>query len=153
MLGPLPDNPIGSWKLSVTGKGQDTEVVAAGTAEPGTEKPIQGQNTRANPTLTGTLPPADRRVNRDLATPGRLGSRPRRTRPPTLSLRHRPIGGREVVEEGFGGPRARRVSHQAVGWVRQRAEAGRCGGEAQVGEDLPDECKGNGNSAADFRRL
>ena len=30
----------------MAGRGQDTEVVAPGTAEPGTESPIQGRNTR-----------------------------------------------------------------------------------------------------------
>jgi hypothetical protein len=89
--------------------------------------------------LTGTRPPADRRVKRDLATPGRLGARPRRTRPPTLSLRHHRIGGREVVEEGFVGPLAGLVSRQSIGRVGWRSEAGRCGGEPQVLEDLPDD--------------
>ena len=67
--------PIGSWKLSVAGRGQDTEVMAPGTAEPGTESPIQGQNTRGNPTLAGTLARAGGCVKRKRVDRGRLGRR------------------------------------------------------------------------------
>jgi len=92
--------------------------------------------------LTGTLPPADRRVKRDLATPGAwaLGrdapGRPRSRYAITGSEAGRSSRRGFVASsaERFGGPRARRVSHQAVGRVGRRAEAGRCGGEAQVGE-------------------
>jgi len=97
----------------------------------GADTATPGIDPEGSPTLTGTLLPADRRVKRDLATPRRLGSRPGRTRPPTLSRRHHRIGGREVVEEGFVGPRA--------GRVRRRAEAGCCGRETQVGGNLSED--------------
>ncbi len=42
------------------------------------------------------------------------------------------------VKERFVGPLARLMSGQGIGRIRWRAKAGRCGGEAQVIEDLPD---------------
>ena len=57
-------------------------------------------------------------------------------RPPLHDHR---IEDREVVNERFVGPFAGRVSRQAIGLVGGRAEAGGCGGEAQVGKDLPED--------------
>ena len=47
-------------------------------------------------------------------------------------------GDGKVGKEQFIGPFAGRVSPPAIGRVGRRAKAGRCGGEAEVLEDLPD---------------
>jgi hypothetical protein len=67
---------------------------------------------------------------------GTPGVRDEAPRPP---LRDQRIGDGKVVKERFVGLLARLVSGQVIGRVGWRAGAGRCGGEAQVGEDLPDD--------------
>jgi hypothetical protein len=58
---------------------------------------------------------------------------------------HRPwlcehwIADGEVIEEGFVGPLARLVGRGGIGRVSRRGEAGRCGREAEMIEDLPDD--------------
>ena len=56
-------------------------------------------------------------------------------RPPLHDQR---IGDGKVVKERFIGPLAGRVSRQAIGRIRWRSEAGRCGGAPEMIEDLPD---------------
>ena len=65
-------------------------------------------------------------------------STPRSTPVPQPRLSARQIKNGEVVKDGFVGPLVGWVSRQAGGLVGGRSEAGRSGGEAQMGEDLPD---------------
>jgi hypothetical protein len=53
-------------------------------------------------------------------------------------LPKRRIGDGEVVKERFVGPFAGVVTRRAIGRVGWRAQAACDGGQAQVGEDLPD---------------
>ena len=99
--------------------------------------------------MRGTLPPAERvgqaessgisgNLREGGAKQGKPAPRPQlekkgiREEVACLRATHR------QVKERFVGPLARLLSGQGVGRIRRRAEPGRCAGEAQVIEDLPD---------------
>ncbi len=146
-------SPDRKLERGAAGGGQDTEVVAAGTAELGTAKPIQRPNTGGYPRVAGTLPPAKWRVKRNLPGPQAGACAAEQTGPLAPAMRAPPcqqagrIGDGQVMQSGFaasaaervGGPLARRVPRGGIGRVRRRAEAWRGGREAEIIEELPDD--------------
>ena len=131
--GVIDQNPIGNEKWGAAGSGEIRGLMTAETAEPGTA-------TTGNAKMTGRLLPAEGRVKRNVAGPEAGEDQRGQTRPSAPAIQDKKgIGDGEVVKGRFVGPLAELVSRQSIGRVGWRAEMGRCDGEAQVLEDLPDE--------------